>query len=265
MGVGTQGSAKAPPWALISVAVGDKGKVVWPSDKLTGMKTWVMGFRSYLLFAAFVMSICCADIDAEKGEDGSIGTCPAIIVTEPAGALQPGELIRFDVSLVPEKSEKLKFYWTTDKGRVNEGQSTRHIGIRYLMEMRGTSVTATVKIEGLADHCPNSASGSAGLTWDPVPELLADFSVPVSSINRKSLRTAAEELVKNPHSQMYIIEYFPHATTKASSRRKTKMVMTFFTETLKFDGSRVTIVFSEADRPRTRIFRIPPGSDNPTP
>ena len=203
--------------------------------------------------------------NAQNAEVSKPSDCPQISVVGPAGVSMPGELIWFRVNLNPEPTSELKFHWTTDAGQVDEGQSTKRIGVRYLMGMRGTTLTATVKIEGLTSHCQNMASDGAPLIWDPGPELLSEFSVPLASIHIRYLRAAAAELVRNPNNQMYIIEYFPPRTSESSKTRKRNRIRSFMGDTLRFDVSRITIVTSEADRPLTKIYRIPPGAANPNP
>lgn len=221
--------------------------------------------RSHLVLAALVMLVCSEGTNAQRAADSNNAECPVITVTGPAGVAQPGDLIWFDVSLSPEQPKKLKFYWTTNQGRVNEGRPASRISVKYLTEMRGTELIVTVKVTGLPPNCPDSASASHPLIWEPEPLLIADFSVPVSAVGRKNLRVAADVLAKNPNSQMYIIEYFRPQTSEALKRRKANSIMKFFTEVVKFDRDRVNIVFAEALRVRSKIYQVPPGSDNPTP
>ncbi|PYS89389.1 MAG: hypothetical protein DMF62_07355 [Acidobacteria bacterium] len=171
----------------------------------------------------------------------------------------------FTVSVDPEPTTDLKFHWTTNVGQVTVGQSTRKIGVRSLMEMYGRSATATVKIEGLPNQCPNMASESALLEILLTAVLLDEFSSSINSISIRYLKAAAAELNRNPNNQMYIIEYFPPGTSEVSKKRKKDKIKSFMATTLKFDVDRITIITAEADKPRTKIYRIPPGASNPNP
>jgi len=229
------------------------------------MTEWTGIRTSVILLGILVVLVCEVESRAQIPDELKLTGCPQVQVVGPAGVTNPGDMAWFVVVVSPEPKSELKFHWTVSAGTVNEGQSARKIGVRYLMEMRGTTLTATVNVEGLPSQCRNSASDSAPLIWDPGPELISEFSVPIGSINTNQLKIAAAELNQNPNSQMYIIEYFPPSTSEPSKKRKKERIRSFMAGTLKFDVSRITIVTSEADSPTTKIYRIPPGASNPNP
>ncbi len=202
---------------------------------------------------------------AQNSDVPKVSDCPEIIVIGPSGVSTPGSLIRFVIELSPEPTSNLTYHWSTSAGKVDEGQSTKSIGVRYLMEMRGTSLIATVKVSGLPSQCKDSASDAAELIWDPGPELIAEFSISITTIHRRNLRKVADEQKNDPNGQIYIIEYFPPGTTERAINLKKNKILTFMVKTLKVDGPAITIVTSEADRRFTRIYRVPPGANNPTP
>lgn len=209
--------------------------------------------------------ICVPGSYAQNSEEPNVDGCPQITVRGPAGIPELGELIWFDVELSPEPRSNLTYYWATNTGKINEGQSTKRVGVRYLMEMRGTTLVATVKISGLPPNCGDAASEDTPLIWEPVPELMSEFSIPIASIHQRNLRAAANEQKSNPNDQIYIIEYFPPGISERSIRLKKNKIMAFMVKTLKVDGLAVRIVTAEADRPLTRIYVIPPGVENPIP
>lgn len=202
---------------------------------------------------------------AQNSEVPIASDCPEIIVIGPSGVSTPGGLIRFIVELSPEPTSNLTYHWRTSAGKVDEGQSTKSIGVRYLLEMRGTSLSATVKVSGLPSQCNDSASELTPLIWDPGPELIAEFSIPITTIHQRNLRKVADEQKNDPNGQIYIIEYFPPGTSERAINLKKNKILTFMVKTLKVDGPAITIVTSEADRRFTRIYRVPPGADNPMP
>lgn len=215
--------------------------------------------------AILVVVVSAYESFAQPSEVHKASECPEIIVTGPSGVSTPGDLIRFFVELKPEPKLNLLYEWSTSAGKVNEGQSTKSIGVRYLMEMRGTSLIATVKVSGLPSECKDSGSDVAPLTWDPGPELLSEFSISIARIHHQNLRKAADEQKNDPNVQIYIIEYFRPGTSVRSINLKKNKIMTFMVKTLKIYGPAVTIVTAEAYRPYTRIYCVPPGASNPMP
>lgn len=208
--------------------------------------------------------VCAVHVGAQSTEQTTPDDCPKVSVYGPAGVVQPSEIIAFVVSIKPEPTVELKFHWTTNAGTIIEGQSTRRIRIRYEREL-GTASTAAVKIEGLPAACATAASETIMTLVHGEPEIVATFAGSATSIDRKNLETAASVLDRFPNYKMYIIEYFPAGTSLKAIKRKQDMVMAFMTRTLKFDSSRITFVAAEAERPLTRIYRIPPGVSNPNP
>lgn len=219
----------------------------------------------YCLLAGFGCILFGVDSAAQSAEPSKSSDCPKITVVGPAGVSEPGDMIWFEATLEPEPNSSIKFNWTASAGKVDEGQSTKKIGVRYLMDMRGTTLVATVEVKGLPKECAVFASEAAPLTWDPRPELLSEFTVPIASIHKQNLRSAAADLNRNPNSQMFIVEYFPKGTNATIIERKHDQIMTYMTRTVKFDGSRITLVTAVSERTHTKIYRVPPGADNPNP
>jgi len=217
------------------------------------------------VLAGLAVLICSPRFYAQVPYEPKSGGCPEIVVTGPSGVSTPGELIGFIVEVSPEPASNLSYHWSTSSGEVNEGQSTKGIGVRYLMEMRGMTLTATVKVSGLPSHCGDSASENTPLIWDTGPEVISEFWIPITSIHQRNLRRVAAEVKSRPYDQIYIIEYFPSGTSDRSIKLKKSKIMAFLVKTLKVYGPAITIVTAEGDHPHTRIFLIPPGANNPTP
>ncbi len=214
-----------------------------------------------------VVLICYIDTRTQD-QEAKQTVCPTIMVSGPAGIPMPGDIIWFEVSVTPESFPNLTYNWEFNKAQITEGQSTKRIGVLYPREMPGSSLTATITILGLPKNCPNSVSENLSICDAlPVPLLISDFSNPVASINRPKLAAAAKELLGNPNNQLYIIEYFPSSASRAAVKRKLDLVVDHMIRSLKFDRSRMTIAVAESEdeRPRTKVYRIPPGADNPTP
>jgi hypothetical protein len=223
--------------------------------------------RSVMLAGVMTFCVFVIDLIAQSTDVPKTNGCPVIGVTGPAGITNPGNLAWFEVSIAPDTFPNLIFDWKVDGGNVDEGQATKKIGVRYTMDMQGTTVTASVEIKGLPDGCPYSASESVPLIICSLAVLLDEFSVPINSIDTERLKIAATNLSTYTNDQMYIVEYFPTRTRKQVVDRKLNLLRNHLVRSLKFDPSRVTIVAaaSDDDRLRTRIYRIPPGAPNPSP
>jgi hypothetical protein len=221
--------------------------------------------RSVIFLGVMAPFVFVIDLRAQSTEVPKANGCPVTSVTGPAGLHKPGDMIWFEVSVTPETLPNLSYRWTVNEGQINEGQSSKKIGVRYLDEMRATTLTATVEVGGIPDNCERSASESAPLVWEPVVVLISDFSVPIGTINPTKLREAAIEYAKWPNDQMYIIEYFPPGTTERAVKRKRDKIMAFMVGVMKMYGPSVTIVDGEAGKPMTKIYRVPHGTPNPTP
>lgn len=193
--------------------------------------------------------------------------CPTVQVTGPAGIVAPGEIAWFEASITGADPQALELVWTTSTGKIDKRYGKLKIGIPFTDDMAGLSITVTVEVKGFPEEC-SRATDSETISYCglPTPTLIEEYSLSVQAINKKALSVAVEELDNNPSNQMYIIEYFPSTGSTASISRKIKSTRDYFSQ-LKFDLSRVTIVTAESEGnvPLTRIYRVPPGADNPVP
>jgi hypothetical protein len=119
---------------------------------------------------------------------------------------------------------------------------------------------------GLPEECQLSFTDSLPPYEIVEPILIDEFGgVPVSDIARERLADAIGEAVNNPTNQVYIIEYFPQSTSDFDIREKIERIRRYIADELKFDIRRVTIVTSKGTDLNTKIYRILPGAENPTP
>ncbi len=228
--------------------------------------------RTAILLSVITFFLQGIDSRAQNTEDPKANDCPQIGVMTMAGIPNIGGMVWFELLGIPDTIPGLTYKWTVNMGSVDQGQSSKHIKVRYLEEMLGRRLTATVTISGLPEKCPNTASESLSVSGPHyVWVLLSKYSVPTNLVHKKNLKVGVTELMKNDyvstHSQLYIIEYFPDGTNQATIRRKRDLVMDHLVRVLKFDRSRVTIVTAESpdNKPYTKIYSVPPGSDNPLP
>lgn len=223
--------------------------------------------RTTHIIAQFLVLFCIQGALFGQAQPVDKPVCPSVEVTGPAGIVAPGEIAWFEASITGADPEALDLVWTTSAGKIDKRDGKLRIGIRLTNDLNGLSLTATLEIKGLSEECgPSTDSETISYCGLPTPTLIEEYSLSVQAINKKALSVAVEELDNNPSNQMYIIEYFPVKGSTASINRKLKSTRDYLLQ-LKFDLSRVTIVTAEAEGnvPLTRIYRVPPGADNPIP
>ena len=190
-------------------------------------------------------------------------TCPKINVSG-GGVVAPGDPMSFTVYVEGDESGKLSFDWQITTGKIIEGQGTSTITV--LKNDVTENLTATVKIKGLPEGCPNTDSETY-LVEPPrrVAVLNDEFgSVPNGEI-RYRMDTLFIAMGNQPNAQGYIINY---GTNKEISNRE--KLLRYHIAFKKYDASRVTFVRGGAN-PRgekgawTKLWIVPPGAEPPTP
>ncbi len=190
--------------------------------------------------------------------------CPTLSVAGPAGITAPGETMTFTATAAGGTTD-VTYNWTVSAGTIESGQGTPSIVVRTTSEMAGQSVTATVEIGGTDPNCrcPSTASETAPIDTKPVAPLIDEFGKLPNDDIRGRLDLFFAELSNNPNNQGYIINYGTPAQIAARERLITNHI-TF----RRFDRTRITLVnggaSTDAD-PKTKLYRIPPGAENPAP
>jgi hypothetical protein len=191
--------------------------------------------------------------------------CATIDVSGPAGITQPGETMTFTATVTGGTASNLTYNWTVSAGTIESGQGTPSITVRTTREMANSSVTATVDVGGQdpACNCPRSDSETGGVAPLPQPVQIDEFGVMPADDIRGRLDTFFAELANNPNNQGYIIIYGTDREIAARERLITNHIAF-----RNFDRSRITIVRGgthESGTVYTKLYRIPPGADNPAP
>ncbi|MCC6327943.1 MAG: hypothetical protein IT174_05465 [Acidobacteria bacterium] len=189
--------------------------------------------------------------------------CPNISVTAPAGIVQPKEKFVFTGNLEGNVPPKAFFNWDVTGGRIVVGQGTMKIFVDADWNAGGATITATLTVQGLPDGCPKSASETGSVIIDPSPVLIDEFGRLTNARFKTRLSKFFAELQNNPNNQGYIINYGTEKEMKSRERLIVESV-TF----RGFDRSRITIVRAgehESGKIYTKLYRIPPGADNPSP
>lgn len=189
--------------------------------------------------------------------------CPKISVYGPAGVTQRGEKFVFTAQLDGSLPMNLSYRWEVSNGRIAEGQGTLKMSADAEWQEWGATVTATLNVLGLPDACPKSASTSAGVTCMCSSVFIDEFGRLENKALRKRLDNLFAELASHPTNQGYIIIY----GTEREMRSRERLIRNHI-PVRGFDSSRITIVRAgthPSGTVFTRLYRVPPGAENPTP
>lgn len=190
--------------------------------------------------------------------------CATISVTGPSGITQPGDSMTFTANVSGGTATDVTYNWTVSSGTITSGQGTPSITVATTNEMANSSVTATLEIggTGICAECPRTASETGGIAPKPQPVLIDEFGKQSNDDIRGRLDTFFAELSNNPNNQGYIINY---GTDREITQRE--RLITNHINFRNFDRSRITLVRGgdTGSGVNTKLYRIPPGADNPTP
>ena len=161
-------------------------------------------------------------------------------------------------------ASNLTYNWTVSAGTIESGQGTPSIVVATTKEMANSNVTATVDIGGQEAKCdcPRTASETGSIAPRIEPVLVDEFGKLSNDDVRAKLDTFFIELQNNPNNQGYIINYGTDRDVAAREKLITNHI-----NFRKFDRSRITLVRGgdNGGAINTKLYRIPPGADNPAP
>jgi hypothetical protein len=189
--------------------------------------------------------------------------CPSLTVSGPAGITAPGDSMTFTANV--SGGPAVTYNWTIDGGGVIEsGQGTPSITVRTSRDDAGSTIRATVQLGGLDPNCNCPATGSESGPVDRNPEaiLVDEFGRLADDDVRARLDAFFVELQNNPSNQGYIINYGTDRDIAARERLITNHIAF-----RRFDRSRITLVRGGdlGTGINTRLYRVPPGAENPAP
>jgi hypothetical protein len=191
-------------------------------------------------------------------------SCPTLSVTGPAGITQPGDPMTFTANVSGGTAQNITYNWSVSAGTITAGQGTPSITVATDSSMAGGNVTATVSLGLDVDcGCPKEASETAPIEAKPTAQLVDEFGKMPNDDIRGRLDNFFTELSNNPTNQGYIINYGTDREIAARERLITNHIAF-----RNFDRGRITLVRGGASpdgEPRTKLYRIPPGADNPAP
>jgi hypothetical protein len=198
------------------------------------------------------------------GQVGPKASCPSFQVTGPAGILDRGDVGSFTITI--ENPASYRYLWKVESGgELVGGQGTTLVWASYDPQ-NWEMLSAWVEVFGLPAGCPNKATASTHFSIDPGPVLIRELTILHARPDRRVLAAFAEELKENPYNQGYVILYFKPKTPSKTIVSVEKMIYKFLNEKLHPDTNRITLVRAyEAPAPLVRLYRVPPGAENPAP
>lgn len=190
--------------------------------------------------------------------------CPVLNVTGPAGIPAPSSTWTFNLT-VSGNLEGLTYNWTTSFGKIVSGQGTRSIEFK-LDQINGSSLTATVDVIGLPEGCVSSASETVSLHDDsPKAVLIKEIAGSARNIGSSTIeriRKIADEFINN---QIYTVEYFPASVSSEAAHKRSNEAGVWISKKLGSKAGQVINVWTRTPGKAslTRIYRVPPGAENP--
>jgi len=193
----------------------------------------------------------------------ALSNCAKIEVSG-GGVIRTGDPMMFTANVTGlTKNSTLEYEWTVSIGTISSGQGTPSITVDTT-GLADTNITAEVKIKGLYDNCPNTASETGSITVVcRLPRTFDEFGK--ISANEVMVRTKNLfiELENSPNSQSYVIIY---GTDEEIVKREKQIQKAI--RFLKLDANRVTILRGGENLNGgvwTKIYIAPLGAEFPQP
>ena len=214
-----------------------------------------------LIFIAFLFLTLC------PLSFGQNLNCPTISVTGPSSSVQPGETMTFTANVGESDIDlnKLTYQWSVDKGTIIEGQGTPTI-IVSTEGLVDATITAIVKVEGLANGCKNLVSEAAGvvIVGCGLPLIFDDFGKLSKNDEKARLDALAGDLMVKKEFIAYIILY--HPANKKSYESKVARIKNHLIRVRGVPSEQIVFISGGIEpEERARIYLIPKGLEPPTP
>lgn len=191
--------------------------------------------------------------------------CPTLTISGPAGITNPGDTMTFTANVSGgSQSDVITYNWTVSAGTIESGQGTPSITVRTDNSLAGGNVTATVTLGGVPTGCGCDTDAAETAPVAPLPQAVQvdEFGKLSNDEIRGRLDSFFAELSNNPNNQGYIINYGTDREIAARERLITNHI-----NFRNFDRSRITLVRGgdTGEGAKTKLYRIPPGAENPAP
>lgn len=255
---GTLESGQGKPWIYVRTSEKDNGTILKAEVKITGpsaecVRTLtndaeIQGGGHPIKFDEF------GDLD--------LAACPTLSVTGPAGIVEPGKLLRFDLSIEPKlPSKDLTFAWTVSEGTIIGGNDREFLVVRPEQYFNQT-LTATVAVIGLPEGCPFTASDFFHVSCDPYLAISSDVSFWTQYYDlqweeeKARLDAAVSDGLKRfPGRAVYIETTFDHKLSQAQLESRTRRITDHLL--MKLPANRSFVRTLRGNRTFTNIYLVP--------
>ncbi len=210
----------------------------------------------------FILILIVASCIYTSAQTDKIPSCPTIRVTGPTSAPKPDEPMIFTASL-SEEAEKfnLQYNWTISGGEIIEGQGT--LVVKTSRKNIGGSLTLTIEVGGLPPDCFKTASETGFIDRPPKFQLVDEFSIIPSRIDKARLDNFLISLRNDPSAVGYIIESFAKGTSRKIIQQKSQRMFGY----LKLRGiekDQIILLNRFSDKNLTQFYLVPTGANPPT-
>jgi hypothetical protein len=184
--------------------------------------------------------------------------CPNISVDGPAGHLSPGGTAMFTVDLGNADGRTVTYQWTISAGEIENGQGTQSISVHIPTEALNIISLATVRVDGLADGCPNTTSSKFIIGCGACDPLRFDEYGNIHFAEQKTrLDRFAKEVQSSDKVTGFIIRSFPKGISLVMQQRKIREMKEFLFVVRKYPKERFVILIGASGRASTNLYIVP--------
>lgn len=185
----------------------------------------------------------------------------------PSGIILTGQNVPFTARVEGTDLSKIKYKWSVSVGKIINGQNTSTLIASRNDNEAGLVITATVKIGGIPQGCPSTASASEEICqcFTPYSSRLIDESSENSSlIKKENLEKIKIELGNGDSStKAYIVEKFKRGTSSKFIRQRIENIYRYFYENTFISSQGINIQIFFAEKNSTQFWIMPERAEEP--
>lgn len=187
--------------------------------------------------------------------------CPTLTVVGPAVITNPGDEMTFRAEL-NAIGPKVSYSWSVTAGTIVKGPGTPEITVATTSELAGSSIKATVEVNGLPPNCERAASEFAGVAARLEGQPIDEWSAVRPNDERGRLDVFFADLTNNPNNIGLMILRVKKGDKLDLLNSRIQFVLKH-AKFRKFDKSRIWFALVTAEEKSTQVWRIPPGAETP--
>ena len=191
----------------------------------------------------------------------ALAQCPTLAVVGPAEVTNPGDEMTFR-AVIDSTTSKVRYSWTVSGGTIVKGQGTAEVTVATTRELEGSSITATVELDGISISCDRSASETAGIAQTLIGCAADEWGDLKPTDERGRLDLFFAELSNNPNNIGLLILRVKEGDKLDPGNSRIQFVLRH-AKFRKFDKSRIWFALETAEEKSTQVWRIPPGAEPP--